>query len=141
MLGAFAGGPITSWIMDKDVWLAIYLGLGLLVICTVFAWSLPETLQKKVDAEDDEPTIPDGRHGVLGNLVQQVKSESVRFGTLIRTLAREERQVGILLLSLLFTTFGRDSAVVLMQYVAIKFKWSWSKVGNPMSHLDISIGS
>ncbi|KAM7198756.1 Major facilitator superfamily domain containing protein [Naviculisporaceae sp. PSN 640] len=62
-------------------------------------------------------------------LAHQVKSGSARFQEFLRIVYRDEPKAGLLLLCLLFTTFGKDAQIMLLQYVVAKFRWSWSEAG------------
>jgi hypothetical protein len=131
-IGGLIQNPLTYLLMKRGPWLSIYVGLGLSVFCILLGFSLPESLKKGPGAGDisDEDSPGDGdHHGLLQQALTQAKAGAWKFLTFLRLLITEERQVGLLLLSLLFTTFGRDSALMLIQYIHLRFRWKWSEVG------------
>ena len=132
-IGGLIVNPLTYLLMKGGPWLSIYVGLGLSVFCILLGFSLPESLTKSAGTGDisDEDGPSDGdHHGLLQQVLTQAKAGAGKFITFLQLLITEERQVGLLLLSLLFTTFGRDSALMLIQYVHVRFGWEWSEVGH-----------
>lgn len=53
--------------------------------------------------------------------VRQV-AESAHF------LFRENKKLGMLLISMLVSTFGRFATIILQQYISKRFGWTWSQV-------------
>jgi len=129
-IGGLIQNPLTYLLMKRGPWLSIYVGLGLSVFCILLGFCLPESLKTGPEAGDmsDEDGSGDREHhGLLQQALTQAKAGTGKFLTFLRLLISEERQVGLLLLSLLFTTFGRDSALMLIQYIHVRFKWEWSE--------------
>lgn len=61
-------------------------------------------------------------------IIHRLRSGSARLRIFPQTVIIVEPKAGLLLLCMLFTTFGRDAQIMLQQYVVAKFQWSWSKV-------------
>ncbi|KAK3939792.1 efflux pump ustT [Diplogelasinospora grovesii] len=137
MIGAVLANPVTYWVMELGgTWVSIYAGLGLMTVLTVAAFRFPETLQTTRHKGDDDAhqEDEDGNEnnmpkGGLQKLLEQSRAGVTRFSDFVRLLATEERRVGLVLLSVVLTTFGRNAASILMQYVTARFNWSWSKAG------------
>jgi hypothetical protein len=125
MLGAIVGGPITYWMIQQGLWLSISLGLVIILLCTILTFCIPESLPRSKEACDN---VANKGHLEWEHVTGHVKSGAKRFGDFINQLVRKEKQVGFLLLSLLFTTFGRNSQIVLMQYIRRRYEWSFDKV-------------
>jgi hypothetical protein len=137
-VGGIINNPIAYLLMKKSPWLSIYVGTALQVFSTLLGFSLPETLQTKkpaatrdtLDSEDYEQSNADGGHDqrTSHQALLQAKAGARRFYNFVHLAITQNRQVGLLLLSMLFTTFGRDAALMLIQYVHIRFGWEWGEV-------------
>ena len=134
-IGGMLESPLTYLLMKRSPWLSIYVGLALSVFSTLLGFSLPESLKKGSLPEDisdpqynEDDTANGHNHSSFARAAAQAKAGAARFLTFLHLLFTKERQVGLLLLSLLFTTFGRDAALMLIQYVHIRFGWEWSEV-------------
>lgn len=108
-------------------WITIYIGLSILLFAVIFAVCLPETLETKTKPHDGF-----GPEGILSkieptshHLISKIKTSLLRFREFLRLL---HTNLLLLLISILLTTFGRDAQTVLMQYVTVKFGWSWGEV-------------
>lgn len=129
-MGAIAGGPVTYWLMSRGVWLCLFLALGSLIFCTVLGFRVPETLRKS-DANVAAPLLEEEAEDTKSNsMLKWARSGTKRFADYAYVLATAERKVGILLLSLLLSAFGRNSYILLQQYIKARFKWSWSEVSH-----------
>ena len=123
--------PIACLLMEKSPWLSIYVGTALQVFSALLGFFLPETLQTKkpsatrdiLDSEDYEQSYADGDHDqrLSHQALLQTKAGARRFFNFVYLAITQNRQVGLLLLSMLFTTFGRDAVLILIQYVHIRF--------------------
>lgn len=137
-VGGIINNPIANLLMRKSPWLSIYVGTALQVFSTLLGFSLPETLQTKKpsatldtsDSEDYEQGNADGDHDqrISHQALLQAKVGTRRFFNFVHLAITQNRQVGLLLLSMLFTTFGRDAALMLTQYVHFRFGWGWGEV-------------
>lgn len=135
-IGGMVDNPIIYLLMKRDLWLSVYVGFGLLVFSILLGFALPETLKKSSvtsetpDGQDDENDDGDGHPRAVQHALRQAKAGAARFLAFLHLIITEKRQVGLLLLSVLFTAFGKDSALMLIQYVHVRFGWEWGEVGH-----------
>ncbi|KAK4207235.1 major facilitator superfamily domain-containing protein [Rhypophila decipiens] len=78
---------------------------------------------------DVDPALPGTMKGFRLWVTEQISSGSAEARQFLHIIVKQEPRVGLLLLCLLLTTFGRNAQVMLQQYVVAKFQWSWSKAG------------
>jgi hypothetical protein len=102
-----------------------------MALCTILGFALPETrkevhLTNNISDRCEEDS--GNSSGLLHYGAEQVRAGTKQFSGFFLRLAREERHVFLLLLSLLLTTFGKDAGLMLMQYITVKFHWEWSEV-------------
>ncbi|KAK1754030.1 major facilitator superfamily domain-containing protein [Echria macrotheca] len=139
-----ASKPLTYLLLKRSPWLSIYAGLAVLAIAVVVSFCLPETLQKEAvtndasERSDSEEEVLEGQP--LSSFQQawaQIRAGARQFLNFLHLLVAEERQVGVLLLSLLFTTFGMDAALMLIQYAHARFGLGWGEAGILSSIQDV----
>ncbi|KAM7190719.1 Major facilitator superfamily domain containing protein [Naviculisporaceae sp. PSN 640] len=127
--GAIIAPPATYYLMKVlGDWTTIYIGLSILVLATLFASCLPETLKTK--NQDDHGPNPFENTSKLDlkpeQLISKIQTSLLRFRDFLKLL---HTNLLLLLTSILLTTFGRDAQTVLLQYVTVKFGWSWGEAG------------
>ncbi|KAM4066384.1 major facilitator superfamily protein [Hirsutella rhossiliensis] len=123
--------PLAYVAMQRGPWFSVFVGLACMSTSVLIALICPETRSMAApesDAEGVEQTLGCGRVALkdlrprLLTLVEQVT-------TLFQSMFLQDRRLGILLSSLLFTTLGRYASTILMQYTTKRFGWSWSQAG------------
>ncbi|KAM7183034.1 Major facilitator superfamily domain containing protein [Rhypophila sp. PSN 637] len=141
--GAVISNPITYWVMETfGTWLAINAGLFLMALTTADSPILGPTMTPTATAArhdgtstinnsdgDVDPDLPGTMKGFRHWVTEQISSGSAEVRQFLHIIITQEPRVGLLLLSLLLTTFGRNVQVMLQQYIVAKFQWSWSKAG------------
>jgi len=132
MVGGMLANPLAYVLMRENLWLSIYSGISMMTFCIILGFSVPETLEKTVTTREirGHHTTSASSRQYHNAILEQVKSGTQRFVGFLNMLVKEERRVGLLLLSSLLTTFGKDSALMLMQYITVKFQWEWSEVSS-----------
>ncbi|KAH8649270.1 major facilitator superfamily domain-containing protein [Xylariales sp. PMI_506] len=138
MAASVVGNPVTYAVMKLGLWVSIYSGLAILSLSTVASFFIPSTLKTSTvstttspnDSEEIANGDGDGDDDkLLHRYMKSAKSGFKQFTTFVHLLITRERQVSLLLVSILLTTLGRDSVIIMMQYVTTKFKWEWSEAG------------
>lgn len=115
-------------------WYTICFGLALVVLAVPIAASLPETrsaaIVKQAEAAAHtavrNPTI--AKDDLWSNMRHQLRSMRETVSVISRTLFVDNIVVGILLFSTVFTALGKSVVIMLLQYMSVKFGWSWAKV-------------
>ncbi|KAM7221105.1 Major facilitator superfamily domain containing protein [Rhypophila decipiens] len=133
--GAIIAPPATYWLMKVGGdWTCVYVGLSILVLAIIFALCLPETLRSRPYSEEEEEPPPFSSNGAIKPglvkpkdlLLPKMKTGLRQFRDFLRLF---HTNLILFMASILLTTFGRDAQTVLMQYVTVKFGWSWSEAG------------
>ncbi|KAK4219174.1 major facilitator superfamily domain-containing protein [Rhypophila decipiens] len=131
--GAIIAPPATYWLMKVGGdWTSVYVGLSILVLAIIFALCLPETLRSRPSEEEALPpfssngAIKPGLGKPKDLLLPKMKTGLRQFRDFLKLF---HTNLILLMTSILLTTFGRDAQTVLMQYVTVKFGWSWSEAG------------
>lgn len=114
--------PLVYLLMERSLWLPIYLGLGCLVVATIGPVFLPETLSRRPRSQ-----APESRQPPVSWL-KAVRQETKKLGEAMRWLTWGNWKVAVLLCTFLLTTLGRFAQEILLQYVTRRYQWSWSKV-------------
>lgn len=113
-------------------WATVYVGLSILFLAVLFAICLPETLKRTNPSDDYYYQYSEGNLSTkttnltTRDLLPKIRASLLRCREFLRLLLRTN--LLMLLASILLTTFGRDAQTVLMQYVTVKFGWSWGEV-------------
>lgn len=115
--------PLTYVAMKRGPWFSVFSGLACMVTSVLIALLCPETRGMAASPPDDAA----GRAG-LRNLRPRLSALCEQVMALFQAMFLENRRLGLLLSSLLFTTLGRYASTVLMQYTTKRFGWSWSQV-------------
>lgn len=130
--GEMISSPLVYFLMEVDLWLAIWLGLGCLIAATIMTIFMPETRPKTPPASQDvagdtEASVDEPDRKSLWWL-RKGRAELRRLGEAALEFARGNWQVMALLFTLLVTTLGRFAQEILLQYVTKRYGWSWSQV-------------
>ena len=121
--------------MERDVWLAIYIGLLIQVAATLIAFGIPNTHEKKTRSCRDTPSsqLLNSVESTVVKPQSQTLSRRFRQATqktalLLRWVVFENRSLGLILLTLLFTSLGQYAKVLELQYITKRYELSWSRV-------------
>lgn len=119
--GELLASPLVYFLMETDLWLAIYIGLGCLVLSTGLSLMLPETLPREQRQNAPENVESPPWH-------DKIRSELAQLAQAISWVIWKDRRVALLLFTFLLTTLGRFAQEILLQYVTNRYGWSWSQV-------------
>lgn len=122
--------------VERGVWLSVYIGLVCLFVSLLIALMFPETRSLSATENEDQTggersdgsissNSPKGQ-GLWARISEIL--ELKQMAILIKYFFWENKRLGLLLLSLIFTTLGNYVTVVLMQYTTKRFGWTWAKV-------------
>lgn len=127
--------PITSFLMDRHLWIPIVAAMGFQTLSVIMSTFLPETLPKLGHRDlrgSLEPSpIPSntlerddgtGKHNIILKLVRKIND---LFGFLTHNTA-----VAILVPTFLISKVGRQAMNILFQYASIKYNWTLSQVNS-----------
>lgn len=122
------GSPLAWLIMRRGAWLAIYVSFLLMVMAAVCALFIPDI---RVDARRpaSAATWKAGSVFKPAFVQRQLVAAGRKVRHIVRTQFIEQRTLGLLLVSLLFTTLGKAFTLLLAQYVARRFGWTWGETG------------
>ncbi|KAF4511925.1 hypothetical protein G6O67_001122 [Ophiocordyceps sinensis] len=119
--GQLVAGPLAFLAMARGPWFSVLLGVGCLSTAVLVALGFPETRQKASENDDDDyPPSLDPGPGLSPAALRRAAMS-------IRRLFWDNKRLGLLLFSLVFTTLGRYISVILAQYTTKRFHWSWSE--------------
>ncbi|TQV92256.1 hypothetical protein V2A60_004543 [Cordyceps javanica] len=124
------GSPLAWLIMRRSAWLTIYISFALLVLGAFCAVCIPDTCSAAKSADSRSSATWKLRDVCKASFVKRqliAAGQTVRH--IFRTQFLEQRTLGLLLSSLLFTTLGKSFTVLLAQYVARRFGWTWGQTG------------
>lgn len=112
--------------MARGAWFSVLVGFGCLSAAVLLALTFPETRRLAVPNEIVDDSDPDslatsGPSSRISAAVEETLAS-------IQCLFWENKRLGLLLFSLIFTTFGTYVSVILMQYTTKRFGWTWSEV-------------
>lgn len=125
-------------VVERDVWLSVYLGMACLFVSVLIALAFPETRVPSV-AETEEPSNDESERSdgsvssntiktrVLWTRIYDIL-ELKQMAILVKYFFWENKRIGLLLFSLIFTTLGNYASIILMQYTTKRFGWTWGKV-------------
>ncbi|KAF7552435.1 hypothetical protein G7046_g7408 [Stylonectria norvegica] len=135
--------PISALLMKHDPWIAVWLGLGLLIIGTFSPILIPETLtlQQKVDARHrheqaahgvgtvlhgaDEPVVVDmSKHAIIKQAWFTVRND---IGHVRRFIFASKTVMVLILCFGAFSPIRMSYTYILLQYLSKRFDWDWSK--------------
>ncbi|KAK1243568.1 hypothetical protein MKX08_001706 [Trichoderma sp. CBMAI-0020] len=136
--------PLATTLMHTSIWLPIFVGISLYIPTIAIALFLPETLHMKALLDDVAPDLAEAalanqeeRDGDEGNhnrpwwtrWRRSLTEGFPRFREAIVSVFWGNRQVTLLLLTLLVTSVGKGAEIMLLQFVNWRFGWDWLKVG------------
>lgn len=125
--------------MERDVWFSVFSGFGIICFSFLAVLAMPETRGNEIAAENTQDTDGDAEAPVAGGFLtlhwlrSRLSAAFQELATSARILFWNNKSLGLLLGSFVFTTLGRYASTILMQYVAKRFGWSWSQVGGNCS--------
>ncbi|KAH8682567.1 major facilitator superfamily domain-containing protein [Xylariales sp. PMI_506] len=153
--GKLISGPLAYMAIEYDPWFAIDIGLFFLFTSVLVALACPETHPGKMAQPEDSNNRSDNVDnnndqdeaiGVQGNDDGSIASsnslkdvplwrriaivlELDQIPILFRYFFVENKRLGLLLVSLIFTTFGNYASILLLQYTTKRFGWTWAQAG------------
>lgn len=127
-LGGSIVGPILSVLaIQQGRWFAIYLGIGLIGSTILAALLMPET--RDTPSHGLRPLVADEMEcladGSLSNKARALLYEAIGIA---RYQFIENKLLGLSLISLIFTTFGKMLPLILDKYAHYRFDLSWEAV-------------
>lgn len=128
--------------MARGAWFSVFVGVGCLSAAVLVALTFPETRDA---AKRGETTRNDGDDNDFEN------SYSVPYAglrawshlalkqvtTSVRSYFWDDKRLGLLLFSLIFTSLSKYVSTILMQYTTKRYHWSWAEVRSPVSTVPI----
>ncbi|EHK18451.1 uncharacterized protein TRIVIDRAFT_158459 [Trichoderma virens Gv29-8] len=136
--GKLISGPLAFMAVQHSVWLSVYIGLVCLLACVLLALAFPETRPLSAVETEETRNDDDGRSDTSASSnITKSRGLKMRIYDLLELeklaiLVKyfwENKRLGLLLLSLIFTTLGNYVTIILMQYTTKRFGWTWAKAG------------
>ena len=134
-MGTVVAGPLTYFIIEQcGAWFSVYCGIGLLVLTIPITIFLPETRSQSAlrranlanKSKDDDRARASFRD--IWPLFDAARDQ---IRVIVRIIFTDNPTVGVLLFSTVFTLLGSSVVLVILQYAAKRFSWSWSKASSP----------
>ncbi|RDW63435.1 hypothetical protein BP6252_10980 [Coleophoma cylindrospora] len=136
LVGDLVAAPMSSILMERNVWIPIMLGILIMIISTLGIFVLPETLNFKTLGripEDLETTHSTTKDNSESTLLSRIKTEGSQLVTAVRLYIWGNTNVALLMLTLIFTSLGNYARELLLQYSTKKFNWTWAQAGYLLS--------
>lgn len=125
--------PIASLLMKRNLWVPILLNSACGAISILLSWYMPETNNFALYAQKSQyteiPSISDDDESLEPPL-----KEAGNFIFLFHSLKKSmriiftEKNIALLVISFLISTFARDSMGFLLQYISNRYSWPIAKV-------------
>jgi len=131
------GNPIIYLALNRSPWFALKLGILLMTLATIIAFSVPETLDKEaarqaapVPAEDQTNGEEDDDNGKskAQRLLSKVWGAASATLQTIRWLFWEHKLVGLLLVGLVFEVMGRRVETIETRYISKRYRVTYAQV-------------
>jgi hypothetical protein len=136
LVGQLIASPLTFAAMSGSNWLAVFIGLGLLAGSMLALLATPETYHMRpVEQTHEDASASDAAASAQPSWVVQMGRTMKQLAVSIRSLFWDDKRAGLLLLTFLFTSIGKNIPQILMQYITKRFHWTWAEVRrtNPCS--------
>lgn len=125
-------GPLGGALMVRDPWIPLVVSLGIILLGGIIVLFIPETLQLHDKKGSHKAASPAARGGDAD--AEEETSVVVKLRRRVRAGSQEvwefilgNKQVTVLMLSLVFVILGRFVGEVLLQYATRRYDWSWSR--------------
>ena len=116
-------GPILYWAMNIGPVFTQSLGVFFFVLEFAFSFALPPGL-----ASGEAAGATSGTTSTAGQAIRSsyaaTKDGFLGFGKLFT----KDRQLGMLLFTLVFTTIGLEQGIIRKQYATLRYGWTWGEV-------------
>lgn len=130
--GELLSGPALYFLMEVNIWLPIWLGIGCISLSTIITRFVPETLPvtgaMPESSGEEASCVTGATDNKPSRLLHVARLEVSKLGQAVAWFAKRHYHVVALLFTLLLTTFGRFAQELLSQYVTKRYNWSWSQV-------------
>jgi hypothetical protein len=123
--------PTGAALMDRELWLPMYIGLSILVLGVIVGVSIPETL--KLDPElpestsntnDSEQELLISKSGtVFGQAIEAGRNTIGGFKAIFTSTL-----ITALVFTFLVNSLGKSSADLYLQYASTRYRWKISQV-------------
>ncbi|RDW89025.1 hypothetical protein BP6252_01057 [Coleophoma cylindrospora] len=129
--GDLVAAPISSILMERNVWIPIVLGILIMVVGWFGILFLPETLHFRTggkipeDLETPSTTKDNTEHTIL----DRIKTTASQMVAAVSGYIWGDTKVALLMLTLLLTSLGRYAGELKLQYATKKFHWTWAQAG------------
>lgn len=134
---SLVASPLTYFMMNEmGAWFTLIFGFALMTLAIPIAAFVPETRPAAVVRRAEtackiaETNSRIDNHSPRWISRSYVRSTWQHLSLINRTLFAGNPTVGLLISSTIFITVGKSVVIMLLQYVAKRFGWSWSKVSN-----------
>lgn len=123
--------PISAYLMTLDPWIPFLIGPAMMFVNIVLAMVLlPSSRSAKTDETSRSATRDNTNDLGVAAIDEPIDSQLNNVALYIK------QYWGYLFIALIFLTsdLGKQSMGVLLQYVAIKFRWSYARVSHTSWH-------
>lgn len=131
------GGPIAYPLMQISQWYAAYAGLFAMMLTLAATLCIPETLHFKRAPTPEH----DGASPETSSTIKTTYNSTLKLwqntSRVMKSLVFGDKRLGLLLISLMFTTIGTYSQYMLLQYISKRYGLSWAEVS--LSSLKLSL--
>lgn len=117
--------PIIYLIMQRSDWLCASVGIGLYGVAMISGLLLP---YQPVSLPKDVPVHETANNGASRSVLSRGVAAASDFSDAIRSQLGGNRNLTLLLSSVMFTSLGKAFTQILNQYVTRRYGWTWSEV-------------
>ena len=126
-------GPIAYPLMQISQWYTAYAGLFFMIFTLAGTMCLPETLYYKGSSQANNVDQPPEALSTFTTTYRRTIKLWRDTSSVMKSLLFRDKQLGLLLLSLMFTTIGTYSQFMLLQYISKRYGVSWAEVSQDCS--------
>lgn len=130
------GGPIAYPLMQISQWYTAYAGLFAMVLTFATTLCIPETLHFKGAPATEHTEELSETSSTIKTTYNSTLKLWRNTSRVMKSLVLEDKRLGLLLISLMFTTIGTYSQYMLLQYISKRYGVSWAEVSLSQARLN-----
>ncbi|KAF8243212.1 MFS general substrate transporter [Wilcoxina mikolae CBS 423.85] len=131
--------PLSSVLMSHNVWTPLLIALAIKVLVLLIAYALPETRGQEIASTKPSNSSGEEQEGderVSRPVLETSTRKNSNSHRDIMTFLCQDINVTLLVAIFLVITIGRQTMMLLMQYVSKRYDWSLAKAGLSFSSQD-----
>lgn len=128
--------PLSSILMSHNVWTPMYIALAIKVLGVLIASAIPETRGQELARQTPPNSSHEEQEGQERTSRPEITRKNSSSHRDIMTFLRQDINVTLLVAIFLVITIGRQTMMLLLQYVSKRYDWSLAKAIPPFPSQD-----